>query len=100
MRCPQGWVHCSSGVCALCPRAVGQGATLGVCAVPEGFEPSCRAVPGVGRDCVCLRGCPRCGRFGYGTARTQGGARTHMHRGLNPAAHQMAYLSLLPTAPY
>lgn len=28
MRCPQGRVHCSSGVCALCPRAVGQGATL------------------------------------------------------------------------
>lgn len=28
MRCPQERVHCSSGVCALCPRAVGQGATL------------------------------------------------------------------------
>ena len=23
--------HCSSGVCALCPRAVGQGATLDAC---------------------------------------------------------------------
>ena len=26
-----GPLHCPSGVCALCPRAVGQGATLDVC---------------------------------------------------------------------
>ena len=44
--------HCSSGVCALCPRAAGQGATLEVCGAH--YLPVCERIRTLGGSSPCL----------------------------------------------